>query len=81
MLNGGGISIKSSRQSPNIYVAINSFWEDLDFNLPSSGRDKMWYKAIDTAAKSGFYSFGSEERVETSVITVAARSIVVLIDK
>ena len=81
MLNGYSGGMKSSRKYNNIYVAINAFWEELDFNLPSSGNDKMWYKAIDTSSKSGFYSFGSEERVETSVITVAARSIVVLIDK
>ena len=81
MLNGYSGGMKSSRKYHNIYVAINAFWEELDFNLPSSGNDKMWYKAIDTSSKSGFYPFGSEERVETSVITVAARSIVVLIDK
>jgi len=81
MLDGSKAETGASYNDNNIYVAINSYWEDLDFHLPEPSRKKMWYLVVDTSRKDGFYDEDKALRVDTSVITVKARSIVILIDK
>lgn len=81
MLDGSRGETGGDFSDNNIYVAINSYWEDLDFQICEPGKKKMWYICVDTGSYPGFYRKNSEPRVETSVITVKSRSMVILIDK
>lgn len=81
MLDGAKAETGALHDDNNIYTAINAYWEDLVFHLPNPGAGKNWYIAIDTALPKGFHEVGQEEKVKTSVITVKARSVIVLMDK
>lgn len=81
MMDGSKAETGAKVEDNNIYVAINSYWEDLDFHLPEPGRGKSWYNVVNTAADPGFFEEKSAPRVKTSIFTVQARSLVILIDK
>ncbi|HOV14561.1 MAG TPA: glycogen debranching protein GlgX [Spirochaetota bacterium] len=81
MLDGSKADTGAEMDDNNVYVAINSYWEDLSFNLPEPGEKRMWHMAINTAEKPGFYKTGEEPRVYTPIIKLKSRSLVVLIDK
>lgn len=66
----------------DIHVMLNMYWENLDFEIPSSeGRE--WYKVIDTAESSpmDIVEPGKETLVSGNVCLVKDRSVVVLISK
>ena len=65
----------------NIYVIINTYWEDLCFSIPDLKNNKKWYMSINTFETPGFYTSGKEPKVEGKSLIVRNRSIVVLIDK
>lgn len=81
MLDGSKGETGAEFDDNNIFVAVNSYWEDLVFHLPNPKKGKYWYISIDSSLQKGFCDFGKEEKVKTSVITLKSRSIVVLIDK
>ena len=81
MLNGNKAASGADLNDNNIYVAINAHWENQNFHLPSPTEKKYWHLAVDTSTATGFKAPGKETRVKTSIITVPARSIVILIDK
>ncbi|MCG8569775.1 MAG: glycogen debranching protein GlgX [Spirochaetes bacterium] len=81
MMDGARAETGADVEDNNIYVAINSYWEDLNFNLPLPGEKKIWYKAVDTSLSPGYFPFKKEERIPSSVIKVCARSIVILLDR
>ncbi|MCC7174191.1 MAG: glycogen debranching protein GlgX [Bryobacterales bacterium] len=67
---------------PDLHVMLNMYWEPLTFELPGIvGR--RWHKAVDTAESSplDISDFGYEPAVETSVLAVQPRSVVVLVNR
>jgi isoamylase len=81
MIDGSKSNSGMNKDDNNIYVVINSFWEDMDFNLPEPEIKKFWHVSIDTSTSKGFYESGKENRIDSPVLNVKARSIIVLIDK
>jgi isoamylase len=65
----------------NIFVAVNSFWKDLDFSIPPPSKGRCWYCSIDTFSGKGFYKTDKEKKIECTSIHVKNRSIIVLIEK
>jgi glycogen operon protein len=70
----------SSQGDQDIYVMVNAFWEDLDFQI-QEGRASDWLCAADTSMPSPFDLFeaGHEKAVTSLCYTVKARSLVVLV--
>ena len=65
-----------------IYAAFNMWHETLSFSLPALPRGMRWRLVVDTARPSpdDFLEPGSEQLVaDQSTITLAARSVIVLI--
>lgn len=68
----------------DIYVATNAFWETLRFEPPELAHGKRWRIAVNTAKPSpkDIYAYGKEPKLRNpKKITVAARSIVVLVGR
>jgi glycogen operon protein len=68
----------------DIYVAMNSHWEPLTFELPAASTGRQWHCAINTAAAApnDCYPAGREQRLgEQDQITIGGRSVVVLVGK
>ena len=65
----------------NFYIAVNSYWRGLVFNLPDPLSGKKWYYNIDTSENPSFYKEGDEKKIDSKVILVKSRSIVILIEK
>ncbi len=80
ILHGSKCEYKKGHKDQNIYVAINSFWEDLIFNIPAPEK-KEWYLSINTDLNPSFYKQGKEHKIKESTVLVKQRSIVVLIEK
>jgi len=67
-----------------IYVAINMYWDALDFNLPQLSENNKWHVAINTgmAHPETFYLRNEEPLLDNqNSFIVGARSVVVLIGK
>jgi glycogen operon protein len=68
----------------DIYVAMNSHWEPLTFELPPASQGRQWHCAIDTSATPPHdcHSTGQEPRLgQQDQITVGGRSVVILVAK
>lgn len=61
------------------YIALNSYYDDLEFELPPLEEDKKWYKLIDTSENNSF-NF-SETPIDKLSYSVKARSSIILISK
>ncbi len=67
-----------------IYVAINTYWDALDFELPTPPKGAKWHVAVNTSMPSpeDIYEFGMEPELgNQSNVLVGSRSIVVLVGK
>lgn len=67
-----------------IYVAINMYWDALDFNLPQLSENRKWYVAMNTAMAhpETFYPHNEEPVLNNQYsFIVGARSVVVLVGK
>jgi isoamylase len=71
----------ADRDDNDIYAAFNSYWENLEFELPRAGKGLSWYMAVNTNETPGFYTEGSEIKISSKKIEVAKRSCIVLISK
>ena len=71
-----------SQQDDDLYVMINSYWEDLSFTV-QEGVAQDWRRVIDTSLPSpeDFREPGQEQAVQSLHYHVKARSIVVLLRK
>jgi isoamylase len=70
----------ASQWDDDLYVMINAYWEDLDFEV-QEGTTAEWRRVADTSLDSplDFLESGHESPVESLHYRVAARSIVILI--
>jgi glycogen operon protein len=68
----------------DIYVAMNSHWEPLTFELPPASAGRQWHCAIDTGAAppQDCHAIGQEPRIgQQDRITIGGRSVVILVAK
>ena len=68
----------ASQGDDDIYVMINAYWEELDFDL-QEGRAQEWKRIVDTALPSPDDFSHQGLPVEQTRYLVAPRSIVVLL--
>ncbi len=81
MLDGNKGDTGADSNDNDIYVAVNSYWEDMDFELPKPKDRKRWHICVDTSTDKGYFDDGQEPKVVAPVMTVKARSLIILIDK
>ncbi len=69
-----------SQQDRDIYVMINAYWEDLNFQI-QEGNAGQWMRLVDTSMPSPFdlLEIGKEKALESLNYEVKARSVVVLL--
>jgi isoamylase len=69
-----------SQQDRDIYVMINAYWEDLNFQI-QEGEVGDWMRVADTSMPSPFdlLEIGKEKALRSLNYVVKARSIVVLL--
>jgi glycogen operon protein len=77
-----GAHARQGREPDNdTYVAMNAYWDKLDFQLPQVN-SKKWHLAVDTGQSSpdDIYPVGEEPLLRNQQsIQLAARSVVVLV--
>ncbi len=66
----------------DIHVMMNMYWDDLEFEVPEI-KERRWFNKIDTNKQTpcDFLESANETLVSDKKVTVAGRSIVVLISK
>lgn len=70
----------ASQDDNDLYVMINAYWEDLDFQV-KEGTTAEWRRLVDTSLDSplDFLAPGGESPLQSLRYRVAARSVVVLL--
>jgi len=81
MLDGSKKETGAEEDDDNIYVAINSYKDGLDFQLPKAGKNKSWHLHINTFEKQGFYDKNDIKKIRSNVIRVKEKSIIILVGK
>ncbi|MCB1190565.1 MAG: glycogen debranching protein GlgX [Leptospiraceae bacterium] len=81
MLDGAKDDTGWDEDDNTMYIAMNSYWDDLWFELPKPPNGKKWYKAIDTYEAPGFFEVNEEPEIKETYIHVKARSTVLLLEK
>jgi len=80
-----GAHARQTRQpDDDIYVAMNMFWEPLEFELPAPTGIKKWRLAVNTYHKSpkDIHRLGREPRLNNQkCITLGPRTVVVLVGR
>jgi glycogen operon protein len=79
MISGEDFVDKDTPKDNDIYVALNSYWEPLWFELPKLP-NKKWYRVLDTYRDKGDPEF-KEMELKSSKYLVMDRSSVILISK
>jgi len=72
----------SSQQDRDIYVMINTYWEDLNFQI-QEGNAGQWMRVVDTSmpSPSDLFEIGKEKAILSLNYEVKARSVVVLLHR
>jgi glycogen operon protein len=68
----------------DIYVAMNAYWEPLDFRIPGSPSGREWKRAVDTNLPSPDDALGLDEGPIIPIATdyrVEARSMIILVSE
>lgn len=67
----------------SLYVAFNSHYESLEFELPQMPQGTDWYVAVNTAMNSpdDIHEPGSEPAISGNRVLVGARSVIVLLNR
>jgi isoamylase len=70
----------ASQRDNDLYVMINAYWEDLDFQV-QEGTSAEWRRVVDTSLESplDFLEPGGESPLQSLHYRVAARSVAVLL--
>jgi glycogen operon protein len=75
---------RDNQRDDDIYVAMNSYWEPLTFELPKPNRGRDWYLSVDTSRPAPYDIYPSTEEPrlpDQQHIQVGARSVVVLVGR
>ncbi|BDU50604.1 glycogen debranching protein GlgX [Haliovirga abyssi] len=64
----------------NIYVALNSYWEDIEFEIPKMKNTK-WYLVVDSSKKMGEDFLDNPKEIKAKTYKVKARSSIILISR
>jgi glycogen operon protein len=67
-----------------VYVAINSYWDALDFEIPAPSAGRQWRMAVNTGAPSpeDAHLHGQEPLLENQGrCLIGGRSIVILVGR
>jgi glycogen operon protein len=72
----------AAEKDQDIYVMINAYWEDLDFNIQEGGAQD-WWRVVDTSFESphDIKEAGNEAPLRNMTYSVKGRSVVVLLRK
>lgn len=83
MIDGCKEESGQDEDDDHIYAAINSYWKELTFELPSLEEEKNWYRVVDTYLQPprDIMPPGKELKVKKKIYTVKPRSVVVFIGK
>jgi glycogen operon protein len=81
LLDGSKHEVGTEEDDNNIYIAINAYWDDVEYTIPGAVKNKKWYYAVNTYENPGYYPCGKEKLVSHKKILVKARSMIILIDK
>jgi glycogen operon protein len=68
----------ASQDDDDIYVMINAFWEELDFQL-QEGTAQEWKRIVDTSLQSPDDFSDQDVALQKSTYPVAPRSVVILL--
>ena len=62
---------KEKGQDDVVYLAINTYWEDVEITLPKTNRAGYWYLSVNTYGDENgryFYEEHEERRIEGSFV-------------
>lgn len=74
---------RHSAKDDLVYVAVNSYWEEVKITLPKIPNGSLWYLAVDTQGDDEhtyFYEEGHEKRVDGEYV-MPPRSVAVFVGK
>lgn len=70
-----------SESGTRFYIALNSYFGDLNFELPKLSQDKRWYSLVDTSLENSFNVEETLPLVEKETYLVKSRSSIILISR
>ena len=73
--------LKDTETDTRFYIALNSYYDDLKFELPKVNENKKWYMLVDTAKNDNLSFSDTLIPLEDSSYLVEARSSIILIEK
>jgi glycogen operon protein len=75
------LEIRTADGEEHVFVMLNSYWEDLSFELPHPGPKRSWRRVIDTSLPEGedFVPLGKAPKVVHGRYRLADRSSAVLV--
>ena len=65
----------------SLYIAYNMHWEEKELALPTLPGKQVWQVTVDTDKEECFYGEGKGPKIAGKMVTVAPRSIMILIGK
>jgi isoamylase len=74
-------SLREPEAKEHLYVALNAYWDALEFELPILGKREQWYRIVDTARPSpeDIQPLKTAPAVRTDSYRVEGRSSIVLL--
>lgn len=73
--------LKDTQSETKFYIALNSYFGDLQFELPPLEKGKNWYVLVDTSKNSVENCFNSPILLTSNSYLVKSRSSIILISK
>jgi glycogen operon protein len=81
MISGDDYIQGCKEKDSDIYVALNAFIKDLQFEIPKLPNGKKWYRVVDTSQESPKDFLLEPSIIQDNYYTVHSRSSIVLISK
>ncbi len=72
--------LKDIETDTKFYIALNSYHDNLEFELPPSEKNKKWYMLVDTSVDDKL-NFKGNTPLQNKVYNVKSRSAIILINK
>ena len=73
--------LKDINSDTKFYVALNSYYGDLQFELPPLEKGKKWYALVDTSKEDKYNFSNTPTSVDKKSYLVKSRSSIILISK